>query len=276
MSNTALTVHGEQSEWTSQQKAALTQLGLDKAPQGDLAVFLHYCQRTGLDPFARQIYMIGRWDSKLGRDKFTIQTSIDGLRIVAQRSGEYGGQTAPMWCGADGVWKDVWLDKKPPAAAKIGVWRKGFAEPTYAVATLESYCPLTKDGKPTGLWNKMPDVMLAKVAEALALRKAFPNDLSGLYSDEEMEQSKPVQSVKTVSVDVPAIEAVQEVAPDDRLPLMRDLAQQVFDAPNTKELKAIWDANEELLDVHFNIADGEPFVTLRQLVIGQKKELESQ
>lgn len=119
----------------------------------------------------------------------TIQVSIDGLRVIAQRSGLYAGQEATLWCGRDGVWTDVWLDRSvPPSAAKVAVRVKDGAASVYtvtAVATTASYNP---GGSP--LWAKMPDVMVAKCAEALALRKAFPHDLSGLYTSEEMEQSK--------------------------------------------------------------------------------------
>ena len=139
---TSLVISNEQTYWTDTQLSALKQLGLSNANAGDLAFFFHQAQRTGLDPFARQIYMIERGG------RFGIQTSIDGLRIVAQRSGEYAGQTSPMWCGADGVWRDVWLESTPPVAARIGVYRKDFAEPLYAVAKYESYCPLY-NGKPS-------------------------------------------------------------------------------------------------------------------------------
>src|SRR5690606_20748603 len=101
--SSALAVRNGQSGWTEQQLASLRQIGVEDAEDGDLAVFLNYAQRTGLDPFARQIYMIGRWDRQAGRKKWTIQASIDGLRIVAQRSGEYAGQVGPEWCGPDGV-----------------------------------------------------------------------------------------------------------------------------------------------------------------------------
>jgi len=176
-----------------------------KASDAEIRVFLALCQRLDLDPFARQIYLVGRWDSRAGREIFAPQVSIDGFRLVAQRTGEYAGQAGPEWCSADGVWRDVWLSDAPPAAARVGVYRKGWAAPLYRVALWSEFQQTKKDGKPSGLWGKMPSVMLAKCAEMQALRAAFPNELSGVYGVEEMAQATPADVVEATHDDAPAL-----------------------------------------------------------------------
>jgi phage recombination protein Bet len=190
-----LVIEPTQTSWSPQQVAALRQLGVDAAADGDLSVFFHVCNRTGLDPFARQIYMIGRNSKNMRTNqwetKYTIQTGIDGFRLIARRASDRArttlGYEDTVWCGDDGQWTDVWLSDKPPRAAKLAVIRDGQRYP--AVALMSEYMGTDKQGNPTRMWQTKGALMLAKCAEALALRKAFPQDLSGLYTADEMQQS---------------------------------------------------------------------------------------
>src|SRR5687768_4635606 len=152
----------------------------------ELSLFLAQCERTGLDPFSRQIYWIKRGNQG------STQVSIDGFRVIAERSGEMDGQDV-AWCGDNGEWVDVWLPKTPPAAARVIVYRKGCAHAFTAIAKFSEY------NAGGSMWQKMPANQLAKCAEALALRKAFPHQLSGLYTPDEMGQADPVPTVEAVT-----------------------------------------------------------------------------
>lgn len=154
-------------------------------PDEDMLLFLYVAKRTGLDPLTKQIYAIYRFNTKVGRETMTMQASIDGMRLVAQRTKGYAGQD-------DVVFDDE--TKKQPGKASVTVYKLmgGQRVSFTASARWSEYCQTNKAGMPTAMWAKMPYLMLGKCAEALALRKAFPNELSGIYAAEEMAQDTNV------------------------------------------------------------------------------------
>ncbi|MGA6873063.1 phage recombination protein Bet [Streptomyces pratensis] len=188
----SLAIRPEQTVFSAEQAAVLRQSGIDNdVTNAELAAFLHLCQRTQLDPFSRQIYLIGRWDNRQKRKVFTPQTSIDGYRVIAHRviaeTKDTFGYEDTLWCDSSGRWRDVWLADEAPAAVKVTVLRNG--QRFSAVALFREYMQTGKEGKLLGLWGKMPAGQIAKCGEALALRKAFPHDLAGVYTAEEMAQA---------------------------------------------------------------------------------------
>lgn len=146
------------------------------ATRDELALFMIVANKCGLDPFSRQIYFVKRKD-KQGNYVGAMQTGIDGYRAIADRSGGYAG--------SDDAQFDTETEKHPNKAT-VTVYRivQRVRVPFTATARWKEFVP------PTGqdfMWNKMPFNQLGKCAEALALRKAFPNNLSGIYVEEEMD-----------------------------------------------------------------------------------------
>lgn len=181
--------------WTPAQIDLMKRTIAKDCTDDELALFLHVVKRTGLDPLARQIYAIKR-RSKGKNDEWvetmTIQTGIDGYRLQAERTGKFKGMGNPQWCDENAVWHDVWISDKPPTAARVKVMRDGADEPIEGIALYREYVQ-TKDGKAVSRWAAAPAGMLAKCAEALALRRAFPAELSGLYIAEEMGRADSPQ-----------------------------------------------------------------------------------
>lgn len=141
------------------------------ATNDELALFLYDCQRRGIHPLDKLLHFTKRGG------RYTPVTSIDFMRSQAAMTGEMAGSDDPEFLEGDGH----------PVAARVTVYRitQGQRFAYAATARWDEYC---QDNAP--MWKRMPHTMLGKCAEALALRKAFPQQLAGLYAREEMDQAE--------------------------------------------------------------------------------------
>ena len=182
MTEAAIQLHKESTSGFNPEQIALIKTTVAKGTTNDeLSLFLYTAKRTGLDPLMKQIHAIKRWSSKDKREVMTIQTGIDGLRLIADRTDRYAPGPEPVIeedPAGNIIKATAYIEKR------VGVdWHT-----VGATAYYKEYVQL-KDGVPMGLWAKMPRLMTAKCAEALALRKAFPAEMSGVYTFDEMTQA---------------------------------------------------------------------------------------
>lgn len=183
--------------WTEGQVRILKEMLAPRLSEGELRMFKYVCEKSGLDPFMRQIHAVKRWDPKRRRDSTTFQTGIDGYRVIAERSGEYAGSDKPIFVyqkrkkGEKINERDLRFPQVNLQSATVTVYRLVQSQRVGYTATAywDEYAQYTCKGVLHDFWRKMPRGQLAKCAEALALRKAFPADLSGIYTFEEMQQA---------------------------------------------------------------------------------------
>ena len=190
------------SYFTPEQAATLKNVICPGLSDSELDLVAEVAKQTGLSPFLKQLYVQKRWDNLSNSMRLIITTGIDGYRLSAERTGKYIGQRPYEWCGTDGQWRDIWLSKAPPAAARVTVLKAG-CEPFVAVARFDAYAQTVKGGGLNSMWQKMGAEQLAKCAEALALRKAFPQELSGVYTQEEMAQAENPEPVRADVIEPP-------------------------------------------------------------------------
>lgn len=174
------------------------------ANYSELFMFLSVASARNLDPFTRQIHFIKRGG------KATIQIGIDGFRSIADRTGQYAGSDEPVF---------EWDENSPyPVKATVTVWKLvgGHRVPFTRSVWWEEYYP--GDGKEGFMWRKMPRTMLAKCAEAVTLRVAFPSQLSGVYVPEEMDQSGAAARITPDRPDSISIDTNEVASPDSFVP----------------------------------------------------------
>lgn len=164
------------------------------ASDDELRLFIQVCKGANLNPFLKQVFLVPRWDSKEGKEVRAIQVSIDGFRAIAESGGAYAGNEDAVF----GEEQEITIPDKndkhgkvfgAPKTAMVTVYKivEGGRYAFTATARWAEYYPGPKMGFQ---WHQRPYLMLGKCAEALALRKAFPKLLSGMYAQEELDRGQ--------------------------------------------------------------------------------------
>jgi len=254
--NTALAAN---SRFTNDQIETIKDVYCKGLSNDEFKIFLFSCERTGLDPFAKQIYAVKRQDKKLGREIMTIQTGIDGYRAIADRTERY----------APGKRPEFTYDKQGKVVSAIAFVRKLTKDGTWhdveAEAFYEEYVQTTYDGRPMGMWNKMVRTMLSKCAEALALRKAFPSQLSGIYTKEEMDQADTIEvnASKSIIQDVKPLYITKQQA--------AELAMLIAECDPEKQEK-IWGFMEKKCEGDLSKFPAECYENTKKIVLERRAE----
>lgn len=214
----------------------------------EFSLFVEVCKRVGLDPFRKQIYAMVYSKDDPDKRKLSIITGIDGFRAVAARNQDYRPDDAEPSITyrddlKDPVTNPLGIEKAVVRAFKLapnGEWH-----PVVGVAYWDEFAPVAEiweysqeAGKrqPSGKfklggnWIRMGRIMIVKCAEAQALRKGWPEDLSGVYAPEELARA---------DAEATAAEQVEEYQKEQR--------QRLIGAHNA--IMVQWSAGEPLAPV---------------------------
>ena len=177
----------QEPSFTEEQRKLIKSMYFRDSTDDEFIMFLHVCKKTGLDPTLKQIHAVKRSTRQSDgsyKMQMTVQTGIDGYRLIAERTGRYAPGREPTFtydANKRLISATSYVKKQTPD----GTWHE-----VSATAFFDEYCQKDKNQEPTSFWKKMAHSQLAKCAEALALRKAFPGDLSSVYTNEEMDQAQ--------------------------------------------------------------------------------------
>lgn len=253
-------------EWTPKQLELIRKTVASDADDDEFNLFIHTARHVRLDPLRRQIYCFVFNKRDPDKRQMTIVTSIGGYRTIAARTGNY----RPDNRAARLTYDDAAVSETNPTGlvrAEVSVFTFMHNEWHEVVGTAEwdEYVPLTNEatdgydwvdtgefwpdsGKPkrkkvprgdvvqkidsrkTG-WTKMPTIMLAKCAEAQALRKAWPDDFSGVYTSDEMDRQE--------AIELTATEIVEQARTETRLERVGGKDSILFDFSTPKMPKPL-------------------------------------
>lgn len=225
--------------------------------------FIHVAAQLGLDPLRKQIYAFVFNKDKPDRRRMSIVVGIDGFRSVAKRSGEYRPDNRPPRFVTDPALVNEHTNPLGLVSAEVSVFQHshGAWHEVSAIAFWDEFAPIIEGGKwvngedgrrqfrrdgtmqldpAKDNWRKMPRVMLSKCAEAQAIRRAWPEDLSAIYSDEELDRAK--------TIDLTASEIVEKAKVEERLSLIGGADSILFDMGDGLERIPLGKAADMILE----------------------------
>lgn len=205
-------------EFTVEQRKLIRDTFANGASDSEFGVLMEIAKARNLNPLKRQIWFTKRWDSMKKCEVWSPMVSIDGLRVIAERTGQYDGQDEPEYS----------YDKDGKLfSCKVRVYRKGISRPFCSEVFYAEFVQLTKEGSPNAMWKKMPHSQLGKCGEAVSLRKGFPEDTGGFYIPEELSSEQAERDV------TPADSAPSKTADAVKAKLQKRLADGKQSAPQT-------------------------------------------
>ncbi len=248
------TVGSVLDQFTHEQIEYVRKVSAPEATDAERYLLFHKAHALGLDPLSNHLYLFKKGKYADNSPKHILVTGIDGMRLGATRNPTFGGTSDVLYDEGLTHFQMVADERKRPRSATVVVYRVvgGVVVETQATALMSEY-----DGKKY-LWNTAPYQMLGKCAEALALRKACPAELSGLYAAEEMDAAEgtPADSQNVfgqrVELNGDAAEAGPELVEAGAFhdALAQELETAVAEAkghiPNARKLVGLWGKQQDL------------------------------
>ena len=206
--------------FSAQQLSLVRKTAAKDANDVEFNQFIEYCRMARLNPLKRQCYLFIYNKANPAKRQPVIVTAIDGLRAIADRSGNYRPDTDPPRITYDTTLKGP-LNPLGIVKAQVNVFKHSHGAwfPVAGEAYWNEFAPIRdiwKEDQETGKrvktdkkeldpskegWTRMPHLMIAKVAESQALRKGWPEDLSGIYGEEEVDRMKTIELTATEIAD---------------------------------------------------------------------------
>jgi len=220
----------EPIRFTEEQKAAYRAVVAPNATDAQWEYFCTECERRALIPNTHVVFQVRpakEWNAQLQQQvsvqKVALVTTINALRLIAERSGKFKGYGRFTYYYGDAEGEPTKTSQIPlgrvPHAVSVELFRDGWAQPVFAHARYDACCQTKRDGNkevPTMMWSKRGEEQLAKCAEAAGLRMVAPEECGTLYIEEEMpgrDRDDAIEGSKVGVADVTNLPPAPTVAP---------------------------------------------------------------